>query len=50
MTCPSLLRVLWASELFANASLFSEDFARNALGVLPVKSGNMWILVEQLIK
>jgi hypothetical protein len=35
-TCPGLLPVLWASELFVNASLFSADSARTALGELPV--------------
>jgi hypothetical protein len=49
MTCPSLRRVLSASELFVNASLFSGDSARSALGVLPGKSGDVWILVEQPI-
>jgi hypothetical protein len=46
MTCPSLRRVLWASELFANGSLFSEDFARNALDGLPVEYRDVWILVK----
>jgi hypothetical protein len=49
MTCPSLLRILWASELFVNANLFSGDSARSALGVLLGKSGDVWILVEQPI-
>jgi hypothetical protein len=36
--------------LFVNASLFSADSARSALSVLPVKSGDVWMLVEQPIK
>ncbi|HMH02107.1 MAG TPA: hypothetical protein VK555_11865, partial [Terriglobales bacterium] len=49
-TCPGLPRVLSVSELFVNASLFSADSARSALSVLPVKSGDVWMLVEQPIK